>query len=306
MEAFPNRISIPEYVMIKLITWFKHAALQYYLFYSYHRMLLQMSLFHFKCINCCFISYSKAVQTMSLFWLKRIKGWPALLAFLFCAPFYHDLYAQETDRRYLQEFDQVRVQNRFTVELSQGPFLVEVQAEPESMPYILTEIKGKTLIISHSKPKELKGKKNRIRIRVHLPELTELALEHQAHVVGNFEFKGDKCKLKIKDQSQLDLKLKFNSLSLSMNDQSIVRLRGKTEKLDLKMGHQSILKAKQLNIDNLDAHLDDQSIAELTVKKKLSADLNNQSILNYHADGKGLKVKNVSLKNGAVLNAEDR
>jgi hypothetical protein len=174
-----------------------------------------------------------------------------------------------SETRNAANFNKIDVGGVFEVEIvAQKDFSVQVEADDNLLPYIVTEVDGNTLEI---KTRKSISSKNPLRVRISAPNIENLD---------------------ISGASKISLaNLKNESLNIDSSGASKINIDGETKNLIIDMSGASRLDAENLRAENVSVEASGASNASVFVSGDLKADLSGTSQVNYVGNPQNLQKK---------------
>lgn len=173
----------------------------------------------------------------------------------------------ETEKREVADFKAVDVGGAFIVEIrAQKEFSVEVEADDNLLPLIITEVDGETLKIKND---DGISSKNPIRVRISAPDIENLDVSG-ASKVSLFDINND-------------------SLQIDASGASKIKIEGATKDLSADMSGASFLDAENLKAENASIEASGASKADVFVSNDLKADLSGASKVYYSGNPKNFE-----------------
>ncbi|MBU1677456.1 MAG: DUF2807 domain-containing protein [Bacteroidetes bacterium] len=165
----------------------------------------------------------------------------------------------KTEKRSISDFSELSISGAFIVKIQVGgePKL-EITTDDNILPYIITKVKGNTLIIDSRKSL---NPKNRIKVTVSTPYL-ESVESSGANTIFVRGIDSERFNVDISGASRLELE-------------------GKTNKMTVDLSGASSLAAFKLAADKVIVDLSGASSAEIYAKEELNADLSGASSVEF-------------------------
>lgn len=165
----------------------------------------------------------------------------------------------ESELRNVKDFKKISAAGAFILEIkNQENFEVEIQADDNLLSLIETEVSGNTLKIS---AKDRISPKNEIRIKISMPELSELNVSGASKaVVGN---------------------VKTYFLSLDASGASKITVNGNAENLKSNASGASQIEAENLQVSDAEVEASGASKIIVTAVNKLKAEASGASFVYY-------------------------
>jgi carbon monoxide dehydrogenase subunit G len=181
--------------------------------------------------------------------------------------------------------------------LSQGDQQsVQVEADKNSLEYIVTETNGNTLVI---KNRENHWKNlGHIRIYITMPDISEIELSGSGSVESQTPIKAGELKIGLSGSGNVKLSsLQSSKLSTTITGSGDIYLSGDNEQADLEAtitGSGSI-KADEMRVANASVHITGSGSARVNVLKELDTEITGSGsvqyrgnpVINAHSTGSG-------------------
>lgn len=210
--------------------------------------------------------------------------------FLFCgcgSPLVGDGVIQDKEIK-IQDFKELVLSGSFRVIITseQTPKL-RVESYANLIDNLNIEQKGNKLIIEEKKSVQEGVICN---IFIGTKSLEYLKLNDNVTIDQPTSFMGKQIKVILNDSSKLIANVETVKLNLTMNDQSQCNLKGNCLEMEMELNDDAQLIAHYLNIESANVQLNDRSLAEILVLKKLIAKAYDEAQLLY-AGSPSLEIK---------------
>lgn len=187
----------------------------------------------------------------------------------------------KTEYRKVESFRFISIDGFFNVEETEiEPGTLKIEAESNVLPYVLTEIKGDSLIISLTKGQSIQ---NMLYVKVGLP-VNQL----EGVKVGSFgSFSSGKSlhspnfNIEVGFKSSFTSELYADHLTMKLGSVSNVKLSGKSDSSDITMSSRANLDGNKFTSDVCTISLHHESMAYLNVNREIRANTSNKSKLQY-------------------------
>ncbi|TPG62414.1 head GIN domain-containing protein [Hymenobacter nivis] len=193
-------------------------------------------------------------------------------------------------------FEQVESSGGIDVYLTQGPTAaVAVEAIPEALPHIVTEVRNGTLSIHWEKDFSwqkmasmggLGGRQRSIKVYVTAPRLTGLSLSGGADAHGQTPLTADDFSIRASGGSDVTLALQAKTVRAESSGGSDVTLTGKVERQDMRFSGGSDYHGFGLQSTTATINASGGSDADVWVDGELTANASGGSDLHYKGNGR--------------------
>jgi hypothetical protein len=178
-------------------------------------------------------------------------------------------------------FTGVHASSGIDVEISQGAFSVELEADENLHEYITIELEGDLLVIDTERNIRKAAKKV---VYVSLPELNELNISSAGDIVGKTEFECDNLDISISSAGDLDLGVTANRIDISISSSGDCDLYGHTEYLDARLSSAGDLNACDMEADYVDVKVSSAGDACVFANKELKMEASSAGNIYYMGD----------------------
>jgi len=204
---------------------------------------------------------------------------------------FHKNESIEKETRNVGSFTSIKVGGAFEVFIKQtGTPGVEVEADTDVLPYIVTEVIGGTLKISMKKaPPKLWNDVHTLNVYITVADLNALSLSGAVEITTKNAIKGEKLEIEISGAVEADLNLQYQKLSMDISGASEIKLVGQVQEVNIEASGASELDAFGLEVEDL----------SLFASGATEADVNASGQLKISASG----ACDVRYKGGASVNA---
>ncbi|WP_082773643.1 head GIN domain-containing protein [Hymenobacter sp. PAMC 26628] len=193
-------------------------------------------------------------------------------------------------------FEQVESSGGIDVYLSQGPVAaVAVEALPEALPHVVTEVRNGTLSIHWEKDfswqkmfswNSLSGRQRSVKVYITAPRLTGLALSGGADAHGQTPLVADEFSIRASGGSDVTLRLQAKTVRAESSGGSDVTLTGKVERQDMRFSGGSDYHGLGLQSTTATINASGGSDADVWVDGELTANTSGGSDLRYKGNGR--------------------
>lgn len=173
----------------------------------------------------------------------------------------------KTESRSVSNFKEIKAENAVELEITvQKDFSLTIEADDNLLEHIKTEVSGGTLTIS---TKDSINSKNKIKIKLSLPELT---------------------RLDVSGASTADISgVKADSLKLNASGASKIKIDGEVKSLEAIASGASGIDAENLKTENAKANSSGASNITVSPTNDLDADASGASSVTYTNEPKNIK-----------------
>ncbi len=223
-----------------------------------------------------------------------------------------------TESRSVDDFNKVSVSTGLDVVYSQGPFNVEVEADSNLHEYIITEVKGNTLIVRRKNKISFKNYKTTT-IYVSSPDIYALSASSGADLETKGQISTSSMKISVSSGADLmanvtsksldissssgsdaNIIAKSESLEASSSSGSSITIEGSSNDADLSASSGSDIDAKDLTVIDCDASASSAGDITITVTGDLDAKASSGADINYYGSPENVE-RSVS-SGGSVSN----
>ncbi|WP_375434716.1 head GIN domain-containing protein [uncultured Hymenobacter sp.] len=176
--------------------------------------------------------------------------------------------------RQVNSFETVKVSGAVDLYLRQGSTTeVKVDAAPEVLEYIKTEVSGNTLTIYRDKKFSLSDlmRNKPVKVYVTTPKLSGIEVSGACDVKGETPIKSDDFRISASGASDVTLTLNANSVSTDASGASDIRLDGRVERQRVQISGSSDYRASDLRSDKANINASGASDAYVYVDEELSS-----------------------------------
>lgn len=173
----------------------------------------------------------------------------------------------KTESRSVSGFKEIKAENAIELEITvQKDFSLTIEADDNLLDQVKTEVSGNTLKIS---TKDSITSKNKIKIKLSLPELTDLDLSgaSTANISG----------------------VKTDSLELNASGASRIKIDGEVKSVDATASGASGIDAENLKTENAKANASGASHVTVSPTGDLNAEASGASSVTYTVEPKSIK-----------------
>jgi hypothetical protein len=188
-----------------------------------------------------------------------------------------------SEQRRLGEVTRVHSLGNFDIEISQGSETsIQVEADENLLPYILTENKNGELVV-RTKEKVNLSSVNKIIIHLTVAKLEGVELTGSGNATGIDTFSGsDQLKLDIEGTGNISLAINTPSIESSIEGTGDIMLSGETKDSKINIAGVGNYKAENLKAENVDVHIEGSGDARLFASAKLDIEIAGSGDVYYH------------------------
>lgn len=183
-------------------------------------------------------------------------------------------------------FEQVRASGAINVVLRQGPAEVRVEATPEVLAKVRTEIEGTTLKIYREKSGFSFGKTEKVTVYVTSPRLTGVEVSGASDVKGASPISAEQFSIRASGASDVTLQLTAQQLTAQASGASDIRLTGRVERQQVSVSGASDYRAYELKSQDAKVEASGASDAFVYVDGELNAHTSGASDVHYKGKGR--------------------
>lgn len=184
-------------------------------------------------------------------------------------------------------FEQVRASGAINVVLRQGPAEVRVEATPEVLAKVRTEVEGTTLKIYREKSGTFSfGKTEKVTVYVTSPRLSGVEVSGASDVKGASPIAAEQFSIKASGASDVTLQLTAQQLSAHASGASDIRLTGRVERQQVHVSGASDYRAYELKSQTAQVEASGASDAFVYVDGELNAHTSGASDVHYKGKGR--------------------
>ncbi len=195
------------------------------------------------------------------------------------------------ETRKLKSYDQISLLGSFKINLIPGAEgTIELVAEENLLPYILTEIKGDELHIQFESGHSYRPTKDII-INVPVEDLNEIKLVGSGDVSGKIPGKTKNISLFLTGSGNLDLNLESDELNSYLTGSGDITLTGKTNRLATKISGSGDFNAYDFKSKHVEATVKGSGDMELHPTVSIDARVLGSGDITYKGDPKEENIK---------------
>ncbi len=191
--------------------------------------------------------------------------------------------------RDVEPFTGIRTRSFVDVELVQGPFKLEIEAEDNLIEYVETRVVKDNLIIEMDDEAKIKTEKP-VRIYLQLPDLKFAEVSDVSKLSTKSVITTEEIRLEATGASQSNFIFDVKILRISLSGSSSLRATGYAVKQKIKMEEASKYEASQLKSEDIDIAASSASKAEILAFNSIFGDLSEASQCIYYGEPKKVDV----------------
>ncbi|QNL22075.1 DUF2807 domain-containing protein [Hyphobacterium sp. CCMP332] len=191
--------------------------------------------------------------------------------------------------REIEAFTGLRTRSFVDVELVQGPFKLEIEAEDNIVEYVETRVVKENLIIEMDEDVKIKTEKP-VKIYLQLPDLKFAEVSDVSKLSTKSVIKIEELKIEATGASKSNFILDVKTLRISLSGSSSLRATGYAVRQKIKMEEASKYEASQLKSEDIDIAASSASKAEILAFNSIFGDLSEASQCVYYGEPKKVDV----------------
>ncbi len=176
--------------------------------------------------------------------------------------------------RQVASFNTVKASGAVNIYVRQGSTTeVKVDATPDMLEHLRTEVSGNTLTIYREKKSSLTDmvRSNPVKIYITTPKLEGIEVSGACDVKGETPIKADDFRIAASGASDVTLTLNANSVTTKASGASDIRLDGRVERQQVHISGSSDYRASDLRSDKADVEASGASDAYVYVDEELNS-----------------------------------
>jgi Putative auto-transporter adhesin, head GIN domain len=194
-------------------------------------------------------------------------------------------WAQDSQLRPVGSFERVEASGAINVVLRQGATTeVKVEAQPDVLARVRTEVEGGTLKLYRERQKGSfsgLGKSEKVTVYVTCPRLTGLAVSGASDVKGESPLTADAFSIKASGASDVTLQITARQLTAHASGASDIRLTGRVDSQQVQVSGASDYRAYELRSQQADVQASGASDAFVYVDGELTSRRSGASDVHY-------------------------
>ncbi|MEO1518009.1 MAG: head GIN domain-containing protein [Bacteroidota bacterium] len=217
----------------------------------------------------------------------------------------------ENVQRQVEEFSEIRINGPFQVKIEKGPPKIDIRAESNIIPNIITKVKGMELSVEIAEGTVLFPEQD-IQIQINTPELELIRSLASKSILANGPFKSEQMKIIALGSGNIFLNSDSEELTVKNNGTSRIELKGKTQKAKLEINGTGDIEAYDLMAKTARTSINGSADMKLHIIDQLKAEINGMGTiylkgkpkLQFNRNGVG-KVKYVDYEPGEETQWEE-
>jgi hypothetical protein len=186
-----------------------------------------------------------------------------------------------TETRAASSFTGIDVGTSIRVELTQSKnHSIEVEAEENILPYVITEISGRELNIYFKKGVSIKANKPII-VHVSMADLQEIDAGSASSVTTTSSFKGADLEIECGSSAQVEIEFEGNFVSADVGSAGRVELRGSANSVDLEVSSAGVIDAGDFKAKTAKVEANSAGSMSVYASDRLDADASSAASIRY-------------------------
>lgn len=194
-----------------------------------------------------------------------------------------------TESRSIEGFTGLRTRSNIYVELTQGPYKMEVEAEDNVMEYVETRVVRDNLIIEIDDEIKLKSEKQ-VKVYLQMPDLNFAEVSEASTLSTKSVIKTPELRIEATGASNSNFILDVKTLRIALSGTAKLRATGFSVKQYIKVEEASSYEASQLKSEDIDISGSGAGKAEILAFNSIFGDLSEASYCKYYGDPKKVDV----------------
>lgn len=191
-----------------------------------------------------------------------------------------------TETRTASSFTDIDVGTSIRVKLTQSNnHSIEVEAEENILPYVITDISGNELHIHFKKGVSIKANKPII-VHVSMADLQEIDAGSASSVTTTSLFKGDDLEVECGSSAQVEVEFEGNSVRADVGSAGRVELHGVVNSVDLEVSSAGVIDASDLKAKNAKVEANSAGSMSVYASERLDADASSAASIRYKGNPK--------------------
>ena len=200
---------------------------------------------------------------------------------------------QKTENRSTAEYDEIKLQGYFDVDLVAGKEgEISVQAEENLLPYIKVVVEGNVLKIYQEKGKNLQvSRGNKILITVPFDKISAVNLSGSGDINTKNQIKTEKITATLSGSGDLNIDVDASEVEAKLSGSGDVRLKGKSDKLVAKISGSGDISASDLMTKDVEAGISGSGDIKVNCTESLNARVSGSGDIFYSGEPKSKDTK---------------
>ncbi len=186
-------------------------------------------------------------------------------------------------------FTGLRTRTVVEVQLTQGSFKVEVEAEDNIQEYVKTRIVKDNLIVEIDDDAKIKTEKP-IKVYVQMPQITFVEVSEASKLSAKSVFKTPELSIEASGASDSNFIMDVKNLRIRLSGSAKVRATGYAVKQFIKLEESSTYEASQLKSEDIDIAGGSAGKAEILAFNSIFGDLSEAAYCKYYGEPKKVDV----------------
>lgn len=185
------------------------------------------------------------------------------------------------ETRSASSFNSISASGSFNVYITPGAgSTIEVEADDNLLPYIVTEVENGELKLHWKKGYELKPTQ-KITVNVSMAQLKSLAASGSGGFYSKGTLKGDKVELGISGSVIIDMDLKAEKLEIGVSGSAKIALKGEVSKVEYGISGSASVDALALKSDFVEVGVSGSGDLAVNAEKKLDISVSGGAKVRY-------------------------
>jgi len=187
-----------------------------------------------------------------------------------------------TEGRVLDSFSRIEVEGSANVIISQGTNQrVEVEADDNIVPVIITKVRGNELEISNSRSYR---SNNPVNVYITLPVVSAISIDGSGDVFGRTSLEGDELELDVSGSGDMDLEIFYTRLLVESSGSGDFQIIGKIVDQEIRMSGSGSYEAWELDSEICDIRISGSGDASVFASELLKAEIRGSGNIKYYGD----------------------
>ncbi len=178
-------------------------------------------------------------------------------------------------------FTEVKVSSGIDMNLSQGPFFVEVVADENLQEVITVELKGKMLVVGSER--NIHRAQSKV-VNVTLPELTAIRISSAGDINAETDFTCEDLSIDISSAGDLKLGVSAETIDIDISSSGDCRIWGETIDLNASLSSAGDLNAYDLEADYVKVRVSSAGDARVRANKEIDMGVSSAGSIYYKGD----------------------
>lgn len=193
------------------------------------------------------------------------------------------LSAQMTQKRNVSSFSSINVCCGIEVVLAQGSSeSVTVEANPDDISYVKTDVKGKTLNIGFDNNR--KNRRGKVKVRVTAGNLDKLEANSSGKIEGTNTITAGDIKLNVNSSGKINLDLEAKNVKCDGNSAGSMKISGKADYVKVSNNSASSINLQGLKAVRAEASSNSGASIDITVSDQIKAHANSGATVRYYGN----------------------